>query len=106
MVSPKNSIERTTVDVPKSKVTPEEMADNDALEADADFAEIASDQIAKLVLAKYKGGRLAHLIKAILTVQGYNVYMPSEGPDKGVDLLAAPGSRFWRTSYLHTGKIW
>lgn len=58
------------------------MVDNGVLEADADLAEIASDQIAKLVLAKYKGGRFAHLVKAILTVQGYDVYMPPEGPDK------------------------
>lgn len=88
---PKGSIERTKADALQSKAPPEEMAD-DALEADADLAEIASDQIAKLVLAKYKGGRLAHLVKAILIVQGYDVHVPPEGPDKGVDLLAAPGS--------------
>ena len=90
---PKSSAERTKTNVPiKSKGTSESIVDNDALESDADLAEIASDQIAKLVLAKYKGGKLAHLVKAILKAEGYEVYMPPEGPDKGVDLLAAPGN--------------
>ena len=90
---PKNSAERTKHNVPiKSKGTSEPMVDESDLEADADLAEIAGDQIAKLVLAKYKGGKLAHLVKAILKAEGYEVYMPPEGPDKGVDLLAAPGN--------------
>ena len=90
---PKSSAERTKTDVPiKSKGTSEPIVDEGDLEADADLAEIASDQIAKLFLAKYKGGKLAHLVKAILKAEGYEVYMPPEGPDKGVDLLAAPGN--------------
>jgi len=34
---------------------------------------------------------LARLIDAILQAQGYSTFVSPEGPDKGVDILAAPG---------------
>ena len=90
---PKNSKERAKLDLPEKAKPLEDSFDNiDASEADTDLAEIASDQIAKLILAKFKGHGLARLVKAILEAEGYEVHMPPEGPDKGVDLLAAPGN--------------
>lgn len=57
----------------------------------SDLAEIARDQIAKLILAKHKGHGMARLVNAILEAQGYTTHISPEGPDKGVDILAAPG---------------
>lgn len=57
----------------------------------ADLERLAQDQIAKLIAQKFKGHGLARLVEAILTAQGYTTYLSPEGPDKGVDILAAPG---------------
>jgi restriction system protein len=56
-----------------------------------DLETTAYDQISKLIMAKFKGHGLASLVKAILETEGYVVHQPPEGPDNGVDLLAAPG---------------
>ncbi len=53
--------------------------------------ELARDQIAKFIIRKFKGHGLARLINAILEAQGYSTFVSPEGPDKGVDILAAPG---------------
>lgn len=61
-------------------------------EGTADLEEIAQDQIAKLISAKFKGHGMARLVDAILKAQGYTTYISPEGPDKGVDILAAQGA--------------
>lgn len=53
--------------------------------------EAAKDQLAKRIIAKYKGHGLARLVDAVLKAQGYTTYLSPEGPDKGIDILAAPG---------------
>lgn len=52
---------------------------------------LARDAIAKLINTKFKGHGLSRLIEAILRAQGYTTHLSPAGPDKGVDLLAAPG---------------
>jgi restriction system protein len=56
-----------------------------------DLERLARDQIAKLIIAKFKGHGMARLVEAILRAQGYVTWLSPEGPDKGVDILAAPG---------------
>ena len=56
-----------------------------------DLEELARDQIAALLMAKLKGHGMARLVAAILKAQGYTTYVSPEGPDKGIDILAAPG---------------
>ncbi len=56
-----------------------------------DLAQISRDQIAKLILAKFKGHGMARLVNSILEAQGYTTHVSPEGPDKGIDILAAPG---------------
>jgi restriction system protein len=56
-----------------------------------DLERSARDQISKLILQKFKGHGLARLVEAILIAQGYTTYLSPEGPDKGIDILAAPG---------------
>jgi restriction system protein len=68
------------------------------LERDIDFErtglvnieEHARDQIAKFIIQKYKGHGMAVIVEAILKAKGYFTYRSPEGPDKGVDILAAP----------------
>ena len=56
-----------------------------------DLERLARDQIARLVIQKFQGHGLARLVNAVLRAQGYTTYLSPEGPDKGIDLLAAPG---------------
>ena len=55
-----------------------------------DLAQAARDQLAKLMIARFKGHGMARLVDAVLRAQGYTTYLSSEGPDKGIDILAAP----------------
>ena len=55
-----------------------------------DLEQYARDQIAKYIIQKYKGHGMAVIIEAILKAKGYTTYRSPEGPDKGVDILAAP----------------
>lgn len=56
-----------------------------------DLEQAARDQIASLIIARFKGHDMARLVDAILQAQGYTTYVSPPGPDKGVDILAAPG---------------
>ncbi len=56
-----------------------------------DLELLARDQIAQLIARKFKGHDLARLVDAILKAQGYTTYLSPAGPDKGIDILAAPG---------------
>lgn len=55
-----------------------------------DLEGYSQDQIAKYIIRRYKGHRMAILIEAILNAKGYLTYRSPEGTDKGVDILAAP----------------
>jgi len=85
--------------VPKlSKATLSDLTETDTEEASDEgstsfnIEETANDQISRLILAKFKGHGLATLVGAILEAQGYTIYQPPEGPEHGVDLLAATGA--------------
>jgi restriction system protein len=49
------------------------------------------DQIAKRILAKFKGNRLESLVENILRAKGYFTYKSPEGADRGIDVLASKG---------------
>jgi restriction system protein len=56
-----------------------------------DIERVARDQIAKYMTSKFKGHGMARIVEAILKAQNYVTYRSPEGPDKGIDLLAATG---------------
>lgn len=56
-----------------------------------DLEESARDQIATLIGRRFKGHAMAVLVEAVLRAQGYTTHRSPEGPDYGVDILAAPG---------------
>ncbi len=60
-------------------------------EGGVDLEQLARDQIAKMIIQKLQGHGLVTLVRAVLDAQGYTTYMSREGPDKGIDILAAPG---------------
>lgn len=68
-----------------------EVAKDDQPEVESDLEQVANDQIAKFLISKYKGHGMARLINAILKANGYTTHLSTEGSDKGVDILAAPG---------------
>lgn len=56
-----------------------------------DLERLGRDQIATHIIQKFKGHGMARLVEAVLRAQGYATFMSPPGPDKGVDILAAPG---------------
>lgn len=73
-----------------SKGTKADTDDDGDGEEVADLEQVARDQIAKFIIAKYKGHGMARLIDAVLQAQGYTTHVSPAGPDKGLDILAAP----------------
>jgi restriction system protein len=63
---------------------------SDATDA-VDLEQLARDQIARLIIQRFKGHAMERLVEAVLKAQGYTTYRSPMGADKGVDLLAAPG---------------
>ena len=59
---------------------------------DTDLEELAKDSIADIIIRKFKGHGMARLVDSILHALGYATYVSPEGPDKGVDILAAKGT--------------
>ena len=58
---------------------------------DSDLEELARDQIAQLIAARFKGHGLTRLVEAILKAQGYTTYRSPEGADGGADIIAGAG---------------
>ena len=56
-----------------------------------DLERLSKDQIATLIGRKFRGHEMARLVDAVLKAQGYTTFVSPPGPDKGVDILAAPG---------------
>jgi restriction system protein len=55
-----------------------------------DLEERGRDQIAQLISRHFQGHALTRLVEAMLKAQGYFTYRSPPGPDKGIDILAAP----------------
>lgn len=64
---------------------------SDESAGDTDLEELAHDQIADLIAARFKGHGLTRLVEAILKAQGYTTYRSPEGADGGADILAGAG---------------
>jgi len=63
----------------------------DELTGDTNLEDLAHDQIAQLITARFKGHGLTRLVEAILKAQGYTTYRSPEGADGGADILAGAG---------------
>ncbi|MFV1980575.1 MAG: restriction endonuclease [Rhodothermia bacterium] len=63
----------------------------DDVTEDTDLEELARDQIARLIAARFKGHGLTRLVEAILNAQGYTTYRSPKGADGGADILAGAG---------------
>lgn len=59
--------------------------------AETDLEESARDQIARAIMAKFKGHGLTRLVEGLLRAQGYTTYRSAEGADGGADILAGAG---------------
>lgn len=68
-----------------------ELSGEDEADEPVDYERLARDQIANLVIRKFKGHGLARLVESVLRAQGYTTFLSPPGPDKGIDILCAPG---------------
>jgi restriction system protein len=75
----------------KSRKAHEEPEEEAVDSEEPDLEELAQNQLARLIEAKYKGYEMALLVDAILRAQGYITYVSPPGPDNGVDILAGSG---------------
>lgn len=72
------------------------IAANESDELEDDFVaakeleQLAYDQITRRIDTNFKGGGMEILIEEILKAKGFVTWRTSGGPDKGVDILAAP----------------
>ena len=88
----KNNWKVAAVSKHTASTIPNDGADDDEQAAQAvDLEQQARDQITRHVIAKFQGHGMARLVRKLLEAQGYTVHQPPEGPDRGIDLLAAPG---------------
>ena len=65
-----------------------------ATDADAESIDIeryARDQIASRVIEVFSGHRLAELVAAVLTAEGFTCEVSPKGPDQGIDIVAGRG---------------
>lgn len=53
--------------------------------------EKAQDEIARLILSRFKGNELSRLVEGILRAQGYTTWRSPQGADGGADILAGAG---------------
>jgi restriction system protein len=74
-----------------TKLSAEALHEDGSAIEDTDLEEAASDQIARLIAARFKGHGLTRLVEAILRAQGYTTYRSAEGRDGGADILAGAG---------------
>ena len=72
-------------------VAPEASDASDAVDVAIDLEAAGQDQIAKLVMARFKDHGLARLVEAILQAQGYSTHRSPKGADGGVDIIAGAG---------------
>jgi len=72
-------------------VQPTTATDEEGVVAGPDLEELARDQIARAIEAKFKGHDLTRLVETILQAQGYTTYRSPEGADGGADILAGAG---------------
>lgn len=56
-----------------------------------DYEQLARDEIAALIIRRFKGHGLERLVDGILRAQGYVTYHSPAGADRGVDILAGSG---------------
>lgn len=72
-------------------VTPDGGDDDDSTEPESiDLEERGRDLIAQVISRKFQGHDLTRLVDALLKAQGYTTFRSPPGPDKGIDILAAP----------------
>ncbi len=78
------------IERPKTSLDNDEDA-SDTGNVEIDLEEVATDQIAKYLIRKFKGHGLSVLIEEILKSKGFSTFRSPSGPDKGVDILASSG---------------
>lgn len=59
--------------------------------APVDFERVARDRLTVLIAERFAGYAMERLVAAVLTAEGYVCEVSPEGPDGGVDILAARG---------------
>lgn len=87
----RDSIRATDTTQPSKQNTTPATAVVEQIEEQADYAELARDEIAKFIIRNFKGHALTDLVDAVLKADGWVTTPSREGADGGVDILAGRG---------------
>jgi restriction system protein len=85
---------RRMLQLPPGKTAPvnaAEMPRDDEGATSIDYEQLARDEIAALIMRRFKGHGLERLVDSILRAQGYVTYHSPTGADRGIDILAGSG---------------
>jgi restriction system protein len=85
---------RRMLQLPAPKAAPATASPDAAREeaaAPIDYEQLARDEIAALIIRRFKGHGLERLVEAILKAQGYVTHHSAAGADRGIDILAGSG---------------
>jgi restriction system protein len=85
---------RRMLQLPTSRAIPAAASSETPREETAtsiDYEQLARDEIAALIMRRFKGHGLERLVEAILKAQGYVTYHSPAGADRGIDILAGSG---------------
>jgi len=88
----KNLVDPGDNALPKTVVSgsePDEV--ENSAESAVNLVDIAKDQIERHIASTFSGHKFTHLIAAILEADGYRTTVSSQGPDKGIDIVAGQG---------------
>jgi restriction system protein len=80
-----------SVGKPTAGTPPSDAPSVDDVATPVDYEQLARDEIAALIMRRFKGHGLERLVDSILRAQGYVTYHSSAGADRGVDILAGSG---------------
>jgi restriction system protein len=86
----KNAWKSTLAKEIKAAATDAIEHDAEVQEEQADLEELGRDAISQLISRRFQNHDLTRLVEAVLKAQGYATYRSPPGPDKGIDILAAP----------------
>lgn len=70
---------------------PSDTPPEDDAQTSVDYEQLARDEIAALIMRRFKGHGLERLVDSILRAQGYVTFHSPAGADRGVDILAGSG---------------
>lgn len=81
-----------SLSTPATEMTPDSSGESEEESGERlNIPQAARDQLARQIRREFPGYQMQALVEAVLKAMGYSTYVPPEGPDGGIDILAGSG---------------